>query len=611
MGERQLVIAVLRGFGALLSATGADLSKVKVNEKALQRLTDEAAPIGPKKKIVLLSLGLDSNDLRDSPDLPQHRLVQDATVSRILDEIGVHLRTVRGLPEGPIADADRTAVLGDVVSFLFGRLRAEINQLSGDAVQAIVRRHERTIFEQATQKLMVATKLACFSDFPHTVEKARQELPALSQLALAQRLVIEHMTVVSPTGKQALTTSKADMITALALEIANYAMVSDAIHFRLSDRKMGILPSGRLGISPDASYENAQSQFMAQSVASEVEEDIERFPGRWESDAEPDADLRRKAAMLDAAAAQEFGMTFTELKMLAHALIEIAGDQSVVTIGETELVTKVAALVEWDPERLANILGDLTLEPRDDFWKPPAPYTQRDVQPWLFNRRLSYLRRPLLRCTRDGEREIVYGMRHVGHVGPYLMGLCTSGRLMHVRSTAMKSFIEQVRRADTKAFNLRVAELFRANPKLVVDQNVDEVLGVKVARANGEMLGDLDVLVIDQRRRRILVVETKDLGVARNPREMDNQLRDIFDTRGPGSSDATRHIERVDWVESHVDLILERYGIHVRGPAEWTVEGMFVVDQDLMTPYLANVPMPVVSVRQLVRDRLGQSARKP
>lgn len=606
-GERQLLTALLRGVNAFLATPGADLARLKRDEKALQRLVEEAAPLGPKKKIVLLSLDSDSIDLRDSPDLPSHRSVQDATVSAILDEIGVYLRTVRGLPEGPIADSDRTSVLRDVVSFLYERLRTEVGQLSTDALEGLVRPHERTLLEQATQKLMVATRLACFSEFPEIVAKAQEEQPALSRLALSQRFVIEYMTATPPTGKLRLTTSRVDLITALALEIINYAMVSDAIHFQLSDGKLGMLPSGRLGISPDASYQSAQSRFMAESSASAVEEEVEHFPGRWGDGAEPSSELKQRGKLVDAAAAAEFGVTFTELKTLTHALIEIAGDDSVVVIKEEELISKVAALVDWASSRVGSLLGDLTLDARADFLKPEEPFSLRDVQPWLFNRRLSYIRKPLLRRKQGGANEIVYGMRHVGHAGPYLMSLCTSARLTDVRSKAMKSFIDHVRRMDTKAFNTRVADRFRSDPKLVVDQNVEDVLGGRVARTNGEPLGDLDVLVIDERRRRILVIETKDLGVTRNPREMDNQLRHIFDTRGPEASDATRHVERIAWVAAHVDVILERYGIKNRNVSEWAVEGMFVVDQDLMTPYLADVPMPVVSLRQLVRGQAVQT----
>lgn len=600
-GERDLLAVVLSGVVALMRKASVDLRGINVDDKAIERLVDAVAPLGPKKKIVLLGLDADSVDLRELDDLPRHRLIQDATIAGLLDGLGAHLRIDKGRSEGRIADGERTLVLNEAVAYFRERLQAEVVQLEPHALEAMVARHERTLFEQATGKLMVSAKLACYSDFPETVAKARKQLPELSRLAVAQRVAIEYMTTVPPSGSLPLTTARADLITALALDMVNYGMISDAIHFKLTDRVMNILPSGRLGISRDEFYETAQSRFIDQTAASTIEEDVERFPERWALSAEPTVALKQKVADLDAAAAAEFGFTFTDMKILTEALITIAGDQSVVTMKESALIAMVAETVGWEQQRVAKMFGELTLTSRPDFLNPPTPYTPRDVQPWLFNRRLSYLRRPLLRRGSGVDAEIVYGLRLLMHVGPYLMGLCTSARLTHVRSHSMAKVIEQVRNADTKAFNHRVAELCRSDPKLTVDENVTKVLGKKVARANGDLLGDLDVLVIDTRRRRIRVIETKDLGVARNPREMDNQLTSVFSMSGPKPSDATRHVERVEWVRSNLPRVLERYGINANGD-KWTVEGLFVVDQDLMTHHLANVPMPVLSARQLVRE---------
>lgn len=609
LGERHLLTATLNGIRTVLTISGIDLRRLRCDDKALERLVDEVAPSGPKKKIVLLSLDLDSVELLESADLPSHRLVQDASISAILDAVGAHVRDDLGLEVGPIPDNKRVKVLGQVVTFLYEQLRAEVSQLAlTGLLESMVARYERTVLERATYQLMVATRLACFSDFPNIVKKAEEELPALSRLALAQRFVIEYLAAQPTNGTLPLSSDRADLITALSLEISNYAMVSDAIHFQLSNQKMRILPSGRLGISRDQSYETAQSQFIAQSVASGVEQDLERFPTRW-SDADPTEGQKRLAEQLDTAAGDEFGATFTELKMLLHTLIDIGQDDSVVVRPEADLIDKVAGRVGWPASRVAQILAGLTLEARPDFLKPKEPFTAQDVYPWVFNRRLSYLCRPLIRRQRGSITEIVYGQRHVGQAGPYLMTLCISGRLAHTRSQSMKSFIDHVRRVDTHAFNTRVADAFRPDRRLVVDQNVTKVLGKRVARPNGDDIGDLDVLVVDRGRRHVLVIETKDLGVSRTPREMENQLRATFDISGPKASDATRHLERVEWVRANLASVLDRYRVQCRRLSDWTVEGMFVVDQDLMTPYLANLPIKVISLRQLMRTGLRAPAK--
>jgi len=112
-------------------------------------------------------------------------------------------------------------------------------------------------------------------------------------------------------------------------------------------------------------------------------------------------------------------------------------------------------------------------------------------------------------------------------------------------------------------------------------------------------LGDIDVLVADPAERRLRAVEAKDLAVARTPAELANELAATFQSTDEHQAAIDRHVERVEWLREHLAEVLSWLGLDDEDPALWTVEGLVVLDIELMSPYLTDPPFPVVTYREL------------
>lgn len=259
--------------------------------------------------------------------------------------------------------------------------------------------------------------------------------------------------------------------------------------------------------------------------------------------------------------------------------------------------------MKWSVEKIEQILEMLTSVPRPDFLAPGGKYRREDVYPWRYNRALSYLRRPFLArysAPAPGEVEVLWGIRHVQGFWKNMVALCTEGRL-RAQTKGMTEIIGELNHARGDRFNKRVVEVFNGLPRLIVREKVKKIGSSRLCDQKGD-LGDIDVLVADKKRKQLLVVESKDLALARTPFEMSGELRNLFEGTEKKKSIVFLHERRMLWVQSHLREVLSWLGI---GTTRWTVESLIVVDREMFTPYLKNSSVQIVPIETL-RDELAE-----
>jgi hypothetical protein len=106
--------------------------------------------------------------------------------------------------------------------------------------------------------------------------------------------------------------------------------------------------------------------------------------------------------------------------------------------------------------------------------------------------------------------------------------------------------------------------------RFIVETDTKEPGGVVLP----ELLGDIDVLVLDLKKRRIEVLEAKNHFMAKTPREVAAQRADLFED-GKEKSHTTKHGARIAWVETHMAEILAGNGI--KDSTGWSVRGAIIM----------------------------------
>jgi len=165
-----------------------------------------------------------------------------------------------------------------------------------------------------------------------------------------------------------------------------------------------------------------------------------------------------------------------------------------------------------------------------------------------------------------------------------------SGRFK-ATSAEMRSFIGHIRSDEPERFNdevaIAVAEL---RPDAIVRSRVTQIGGRKLVRENGEVIGDVDVLLIDARAKRVVAIEVKDLNFARNAMELASECENLL----VGEKCAVvHHTERTEWLRNNLEHVVTSFGQPWRG--RWAVVPAIVTSQELMSPLFQGSPIEVVA----------------
>lgn len=575
--DRSLLAAIFEGLSQLLQVP---------LPREVRDIVDDAAPKGLKK--MLLILDLPTNGDIGPNDVPRWRRVRDAPFSVILDDLGRRLAE-DGFAEGPAGDqAARVVLLNRVVAILFSELEREVAGYDGRLLEALFLRNEAVLRERAEFGYHLPPRVRCF---PEDAGELTKKLSDLDQASVAGRFLIEYMAARPPSGNRTPGISGIDRLLALSDAIIQRGNASDLDHLGLSNSAARILGSGRLGIN-DAAMKAAMRAF-APSLMAQRQVDADRaFRGRWD----PPAPTVDHAAEIEEATRAEWGYSVLDLARVVGAAggLSIDAGAPVMRMGRQEAIERLGAEAELDTDLIARILQGSTLRARERFDRPPAPFRGTDVFPWQFNRALSLLRRPFVEVGQDATAELVWGRRASIESVRYTMELIASSRLA-ATSDAMERLKGKLSVERGAAFNERVAVEVERHLGSPVRRQVGKVSGLTLA-IRGEPIGDVDVLAVDGSARRIWVIECKSLAPARTPKEIGWELVDLMGA-GEDTGYLAKHVRRVQFLEEHRQHLIDELALPV---AEWIIEGAFVVDDDLLGPYLREPPVPVMTLDRLL-----------
>lgn len=519
--------------------------------------------------------------------LPDDHLVPAAAEQRILDELSAVLKET-GISNGPIRAEERCDVLNSLVAHLFKVMESEISELDGPTTLAWLVAHNEALIDRYS-KLQINEPfyLACFETDAGPPSEFAKRVFGLFKADRACRFLIEYIAARPPTGSRRISYSVHDRLLALASKIVFFGTTSDDVKYRTDDPSLAVLGSGRIGIS-GSRRDETQAQWIDSFGRGQ------RARLLRDDEPESDSDLRgsfRKASEgILSASVKEFGFSLLEHWRLIDVALEegVRQGKALTTMPIMELVAKIATELSVDERTARAWLESMSLGPREDFFTVPKPATKTDVFPWRLNRSWSYTHRPFLI---SGNR-VIYGCSHLERSRRHLQHLCSSGRLK-AKSKEMREAIGRLTTLNGHRFNRAVAQLFRSRADLVVRERIEKFGELRIT-SNGNTLGDIDVLVADPRRRVLRAYECKDLSVARTPPEIRNEIAKLVEGEG---SFAAKHSRRVNWLREHLGAVLEALRIPADG--QWDLAGSIIVDEELMSPLLVDLGMPILSLAEV------------
>lgn len=455
-----------------------------------------------------------------------------------------------------------TGFLANVVDSLVDDLIAKLAGFNRrPALRRLLLNCEKADAEERRWTMTSAAILGLHGHDPQTIERFVERKSRFAGTRAASRILVEMALCACPSdaGKR-LSDIEMRQLLAGADLVVQLGGASDAIFYNVLQPDLLVSPVG------DVLFQDDFGEYVARpTLYRMIREGVMA-----------DAPLQRKNYDDPRAARREAASVGTEFLRIWKAEMGFELEQAASIIGSLEEhgFEEGEAVLAIDRERYFELVcsGGVSRQAAESFldqfslsgrpcWKdPPDGFSRKDIYPWRFGRRLSYMTRPVLALDEAEEVVLMVAPRALRQSFTYVFEGARLGRLdrSFFTTSGMKdAWLGSAREGHT--FNGAVARKLSEEGWTVRENlGLPELLNRRLERD----WGDLDVLAWREDRETVLAIECKDLAPARNYSELSALLSEYQGTEKNGRADKLRrHLDRVSLLLENRDGIQRFTGV--------------------------------------------------
>ena len=581
-----------------------------LEEEKVQTILDELIPLGQAKMILMMEA---SNSPISFPMwLYPPIYIHQASSQLMLDlfpqwmkdkgfDITGRLETVK----------EKDEFLHHGVDVLLEKLYGRVAKFdSHSLLKRLISNHETLLYQREHNKMLHPAQILCFGDNEEKRKEFFETERRLSEAGLATRTLIEYVAATQGClGQEQAGSDDIESLLTIMSEITYIGGICDAVHLGVSDHTIEKLASGRYGIYDDDFNDSVGGFASARSVET-INNQVEDFEDKMEhlSNLQPREEVGRDSMFdeINKAFSDDWGVSYAALLQLLYSCYILAMKQknSVLDMPEKEFAEAIIEICpELSEEAISKCMQHLSLEKRDDYLTPPGGMDWKEVLPWIYNRELSYLRRPLVKWVMsESEVRIICGFRSCLTAGMQLTDLLYSGRLRNV-GKKLEKLLGKFESAKGTAFNEAVREWLKQNTTLAV-WDYDVPMKPKGSFASPEDYGDIDVLAYDTNTNVVFSIECKNTNTAKNVREMKKEMDDYLGRGENPEKDKKKalvfkHLRRHKWLVENIETVKDFVG----ADSTPVVKSMMLTSEVIPTSYLRkeDTPLSILNFQELKR----------
>lgn len=335
--------------------------------------------------------------------------------------------------------------------------------------------------------------------------------------------------------------------------------ISDEIDKGVTEPKIVVAANGDIKtehVFQDEIIKPFISQFEKTSVISAAE----KYEKHYEERSDPKAlsDVFSKEFLN--AFEKETGVTIEALRGFKEEMENMALKKGkyVFTALQSEILKHCELENLVSKEDAIKVLQFFSLKTRENWEKPPEGYTNRDINPWLFRRRLSLLQKPYTQIDNEEDPKFIIspGLAYVALA--YTLDSYFSCTIEDIRcnSPEMKRWIGEESTRKGHEFNKTVEKaLKKLGFEAISDVKVSTIIP---SRNLDRDYGDVDVLAWKKDEKFLYIIECKDLYHAKTSKEMAEQLLEFKGELRDGKPDRLKkHLDRINVLSKHIDLLIK------------------------------------------------------
>jgi hypothetical protein len=497
---------------------------------------------------------------------------------------------VRGVLDGKGSCND---FLKKVVVKVWARLRDRLQQLSRSSViREMLVVYEAAIQDRDHWRRTAQAVLALYSSSEDVHDVAQKREIDRTQVSLAARTILEMAVCECPVAEGGrLSKWQSDELLALAALLVEVATDSDAVNTALIEPHVELHPNGEYSVDRGF-HEAVIKPFQTAYFREEFEEAAGSYARLYQRDAP-----KKRVSAEDVFSSEfitafrsEFGLSPDEAIEGFAELMDLAIEQDSVVVETTLglIKTRLATKRGLSNATCDAFLRTFALFHRPSWDKPPAGFSNKDINPWRFRRRLSATAKPLLVFGENDEDMLFFGAGALGLGFGYVLERSERGHLPQefFRSKEMKEYIGRVSNERGHDFARSVADRFR----MAGWQTRHEVQMTELGGA--AELGDVDVLAWKPSGE-IRLIECKRLQLARTVAEVAEICRRF---RGEAKDELDRHVQRVKWIHANPAGLARIVGFT---PDPGGIDDRLVTNTHVPMMYLESLPIDVNKIGPL------------
>ena len=590
-GEQLVIRELLKSFNRIGGVT--------LSDEFIEQTINALMPLNNTKMILLIDS--QTNLQIDTRWLGVTHFTSDAETGLLLDNLVSIIHYPKPIPEQIIDKQDKISFCNHAVQKLIGFLQDQIAGFqSNELLKSLIDLNESLTFKREHDKIVIPSQILCFGQSKAYVEGLHEKERKLVSTTLSTRCLIEYLAAKPSKGNKKVGMDEIDKLLAIMYEIINWGMVSDSIHYGLDNPEIGLLRSGRIGVT-QSFYDHKMKPFSEANILADIDASLENFDSRFDTwERKPGSEESNEyQERIDEAFKKDWKISFSHLNgiMRFASFFAMQKNDSVGCVTEKEFKEQ---LKEWSliPEDDIKVgLELLTIRERDEYFVAPPGFKNEDVFPWKYNREFSFLRRPLIETKNEhGEKMLLWGIRNAEAADRQLHQLFLNGRLKY-RDPSINKLLGDRNERRGKNYRQEVFEWFRSLKNFKVwEYEVNPPYG---HLNNEEDLGDIDLLIFDSEKNTVYNIECKRTTQAKNIHEMKTEL-DRYLGRTGQKKYVEKHIQRHKWlVENRVAL-----SKFIGSEKNCKVISFLLASDVIPITYLAadELPLPIIAYPDLKRN---------
>jgi hypothetical protein len=592
-GERILIDFLLDAFGKIIVARGGNL----LTEGDKQLLLDKHIPVSQRKMLLLFT---GDKDLKISEtNIPSKRYIPDADISYILENQLAWLKSNCKISIPPITNKEKTDFLNKLVALHYEIVIKKIKEFDRERfLFALMRKHESLLQARAFRHISYPAKFLCYSKYYDVHKEFSDSEADLVETSLSVRILIEFATLQAEAGQKIASEDEIDILLAHVMQIVNYASLSDSINYEIEDPEITELPSGRIGISNEMERKG-MGQFRDQVYAEEVHsytEEFHQYFKRRKRERLPSAGQKRYAEKLNDAFLEEWGITLGEIDMICHTICSVllSENTSVIIIEENDFVEWVVKITDLNKEKIFYFLNRMKFLRRPNPLTPPEGYDNWEAYPWRFNRRLSYLLRPIIFLKKEGKEYFLLSARHLLAASENLMSLFFNGTLKADKGNKkIRQLLAERNKIKGKEYRDEVVKWLKENTFLdIYDYEIK--IKPKGFFISDSDKGDIDILVIDRINNIVYSVECKNTVQSKLTYDYKMEFDNYLGLDGKEGL-IEKHVKRHKWLEENIEQVQAK--LSLLGKPK--IKSLVISKNILPLKHLKIVDIPIISFYEL------------